>query len=99
MEGGHRGATGGRHWARGLHSCRLLLLIGTVVTTRAKRQRVKDASSAGRVWGLIPSGDNGGSVYVLCYILCRKKSYTTDPAQIWKIFQMKIKKYLKMKEK
>lgn len=29
MEGGDGGATGGRHWAGGLHSCRLLLLIGT----------------------------------------------------------------------
>lgn len=34
MEGWHGGATGGRHWAGGLHSCGLLLLIGTVVTSR-----------------------------------------------------------------
>lgn len=38
MEGGHRGATRGRHWAGGLHSCRLLLLIGTVANRRAVRQ-------------------------------------------------------------
>ena len=34
MEGGHGGATRGRHWAGGLHSCRLLLLIGTAVNRR-----------------------------------------------------------------
>lgn len=39
MERGHRGATGGRHWAGGLHSCMLLLLIGTAAKTNT---RVKD---------------------------------------------------------
>lgn len=46
MEGGHRGATRGRHWAGGLHSCRLLLLIGTAVN-RGNRLNVAPA-------GLIP---------------------------------------------
>lgn len=36
MEWGHWGATGGRHWAGGLHSCRLLLLIGTKATEGKK---------------------------------------------------------------
>lgn len=30
VQGGHGGAAGGRHWAGGLHSCRLILLMGTV---------------------------------------------------------------------
>lgn len=34
MKGGDGGATGGRHRAGGLHSCRLLLLIGTEVNGR-----------------------------------------------------------------
>lgn len=41
MEGGHRGATGGRHWAGGLHSCRLLLLIGTVANRRQKSHMLR----------------------------------------------------------
>lgn len=36
MEGWHGGATGGRHWAGGLHTCRLLLLIGTVADRKIK---------------------------------------------------------------
>lgn len=36
MKGGHGGATGGRHWAGGLHSCGLLLLIGTGVTAKVE---------------------------------------------------------------
>lgn len=40
MEWGHRGATGGRHWAGGLHSCRLLLLIGTKAK-KIKKKRSK----------------------------------------------------------
>lgn len=36
MKWGHRGATGGCHWAGGLHSCGLLLLIGTGVMARVK---------------------------------------------------------------
>lgn len=35
VEGRHGGATGGRHGAGGLHSRRLLLLIGTEVNGRA----------------------------------------------------------------
>ena len=42
MEGGHGGAARGRHWAGGLHSCRLLLLIGTAVK---KGQRCKESKA------------------------------------------------------
>lgn len=35
VKGGHRGAAGGRHWAGGLHSCVVLLLIGTTATNES----------------------------------------------------------------
>lgn len=54
MERGHGGATGGRHWAGGLHSCRLLLLVGTAANKEDNiTHEPLDASAMG---GLIPSG-------------------------------------------